>query len=310
MPGRRSPKVFLSYRRVDSELPAGWLRQLLADAFGPENVFMDVDSIRPGDDFAAVIEGAVSTCDVLLALIGRQWSTVLGADGRRRIDAPNDLVRVEIEAALRRDVRVIPVLVGGALPAADELPGELAGLRRRHAVSLDLHRFEADARRLVAAIAASAGFDCPLIVPGAAVAEVELGAPEDAIVAALGPADRVTTDGGTGEVEYTYYDRGLQTYALDGVVGGFFLVGLPEDGFTAFSARTAEGIGAGSPRSDVEAAFGPPDRLERGTDGAALDAARYLSRGIAFCYPTSWSDRLSAPVAAVVVVPPEASRRP
>jgi hypothetical protein len=52
-------------------------------------VFQDVDSIRPGDDFAAEIEAAVEACSVLLAVIGPRWLTVEGDSGRR-LDDPQD----------------------------------------------------------------------------------------------------------------------------------------------------------------------------------------------------------------------------
>jgi hypothetical protein len=113
-------------------------------------VFKDVDSIELGDDFVQVITKAVGSCDVLLALIGNQWVTITDAQGRRRLDDPDDFVRLEIEAALTRDVRIIPILVDGArMPHADELPTGLAGLTRRQALELSPSRFEYDTSRLL-----------------------------------------------------------------------------------------------------------------------------------------------------------------
>lgn len=132
----RSAKIFISYRRADASWPARWLTDKLVDQFGSGVVFQDVDSIRPGDDFAAEIVAAVEACSVLLAVIGPQWLTVEG-DGGRRIDDPQDWVRLEIETALSREIRVIPVLVDEAkMPSACELPPSLQSLAGKQSVVL------------------------------------------------------------------------------------------------------------------------------------------------------------------------------
>jgi hypothetical protein len=124
-----SGRVFISYRRQESSGLAGRLYDRLAARFGNDQVFMDVDTIALGVDFAEVIAQAVSTCQVLLAVIGPRWLTVTDEDGRRRLDDPDDLVRLEIAAALERDIRVIPILVeGAAMPRRQQLPEALAGL--------------------------------------------------------------------------------------------------------------------------------------------------------------------------------------
>jgi hypothetical protein len=82
----------------------------------PTAALRAIDSIAPGGDFIEVITSAVGSCDVLLALIGDRWLTIADEDGRRRLDNPDDFVRLEIEAALTRNVRVIPILVDGAQP--------------------------------------------------------------------------------------------------------------------------------------------------------------------------------------------------
>ena len=92
-----------------------------------------------------MITGAVGSCDVLAALIGTDWLTITDEQGRRRLDDPDDFVRLEIEAALTRSVRVIPILVDGAtMPRADALPDSLAKLVRRQALELSPSRFEID----------------------------------------------------------------------------------------------------------------------------------------------------------------------
>jgi hypothetical protein len=143
-------RIFISYRRDETAYPAGWLFDRLAQHFGATQIFKDVDSIELGDDFVQVISRAVGSCDVLLALIGDQWLTVTDSHGRRRLDDPDDFVRLEIEAALKRNVRIIPILVEGAsMPRADELPAGLTGLVRRQALELSPSRFEYDTSRLL-----------------------------------------------------------------------------------------------------------------------------------------------------------------
>jgi hypothetical protein len=123
-----------------------------------ERVFVDVDTIEPGLDFAEAIAAAVGSCRVLLALIGDRWMDSTDRKGRRKLDDANDLVRLEIQAALERNVRVIPVLVDGvAMPTAEELPPSLVGLARRQAFELGYSRFRDDARRLVGLFGSAAG---------------------------------------------------------------------------------------------------------------------------------------------------------
>jgi ABC-type amino acid transport substrate-binding protein len=146
VPGR----IFISYRREETAYPAGWLFDRLAVHYRGGQVFKDVDSIELGDDFVEVISRAVGSCDVLLALIGNEWLTITDEHGRRRLDDPDDFVRLEIEAALTRKVRVIPILVDGArMPRADELPDSLARLVRRQALELSPNRFDFDTSRLL-----------------------------------------------------------------------------------------------------------------------------------------------------------------
>ena len=142
-------RIFISYRREETAYPAGWLYDRLDEHFGAAQIFKDVDSIQLGDDFVQVIDRAVGSCHVLLALIGAAVADDHRCDGRR-LDDPNDFVRLEIEAALTRDVRIIPILVAGAMmPRADELPVGLAGLVRRQALELSPSRFEYDLSRLL-----------------------------------------------------------------------------------------------------------------------------------------------------------------
>jgi hypothetical protein len=148
-----SCRIFINYRREDTAYPAGWLFDRLTQHFGKGQIFKDIDSIHLGDDFVEAMTTAVGSCDVLLALIGDRWTSVTDKDGGRRIDNPGDYVRMEIEAALKRDTLVIPILVGGAeMPTAGELPPSLAKLVRRNALELSPSRFDADAGRLLAVL--------------------------------------------------------------------------------------------------------------------------------------------------------------
>jgi len=136
MPAVEGGGIFVSYRRQESRDFAGRLSDRLADRFGEGKVFIDVDAMEPGVDWREEIFRAVAACKVLLAVIGPGWLTTADERGRRRLDDPDDIVRLEIEAALARDVRVIPILVEGAvMPGRDDLPESLAGLVHRNALA-------------------------------------------------------------------------------------------------------------------------------------------------------------------------------
>lgn len=138
-------RIFISYRREENGWPARQLYEVLSERFGEERVFKDVDSIEPGDDFVERIQSAVTSCHVLLALIGRNWVAITDANGGRRLDDPGDFVRLEIETALERGVRVIPILIDDAqMPRAADLPPRMARLVRRHAIAINPVTFDTD----------------------------------------------------------------------------------------------------------------------------------------------------------------------
>lgn len=133
--------IFISYRREDSQGEAHHLCDDLKQYFGDDRVFIDVTGIDPGKDFRTAIEGAGSTCDVLITMIGKRWLSVNEA-GKRRLDDPKDFVRLETGAALRRNIPVIPVLVQGAeMPQSERLPDELEDLVFRNAFELRHNRW-------------------------------------------------------------------------------------------------------------------------------------------------------------------------
>ena len=155
-PARSEPvlgRVFISYRRADTAPFAGRLYDHLVESFGVDHVLMDIDTIEPGIDFVGAIEQAVASCEVLLVLIGSLWLNDFSVEGHRRVDDPHDAVRMEIEAALRNQLYVIPVLVGGAkLPPSQELPGEIQSFARGQAVELSVGHFRNDAAGLISVL--------------------------------------------------------------------------------------------------------------------------------------------------------------
>jgi DNA-binding beta-propeller fold protein YncE len=145
------PKIFISYRREDSPYEAISVRDRLAAHFGEENVFFDVDSIRLGDNFRRRLGEKVGECDYLIAVIGRSWLNVCDKAGKRRLDDANDWVRVEIQAALARDIPVIAVLLHHVpMPCRDELPAGLQELADRQAMPIrPLADFRPDVDKLI-----------------------------------------------------------------------------------------------------------------------------------------------------------------
>src|SRR5688572_1923277 len=105
--------IFISYRRSDTQPWAGRLSDSLKAALGRVRIFRDIEDIPPGAHFENVINDKVGTCDALIALIGPQWLISTDRYGTRRLDDPKDFTRLEIATALKRNVRVIPTLVGG-----------------------------------------------------------------------------------------------------------------------------------------------------------------------------------------------------
>ena len=139
---QRFSGIFVSYRRDDASGHAGRLADRLVEHFGRNRIFMDIDTIEPGEDFVTVIENAVGSCDILIAIIGQKW---LSGSGSGQLDNPNNFVRLEIATALRRDIRVIPVLVQRAsMPKTQDLPEDLVKLTRRNAVELSDLRWQND----------------------------------------------------------------------------------------------------------------------------------------------------------------------
>ncbi|MEM6383274.1 MAG: toll/interleukin-1 receptor domain-containing protein [Pseudomonadota bacterium] len=145
--------IFISYRRDDAASEAGRNHDRLVAEFGGDNIFVDVDNIPLGERFADVIAERIAASDVLLAVIGRDWLDASDDNGRRRLDDPEDFVRMELAEALEAKLLVIPILVQGSMtPRADTLPDAIRDLSGRQALRVDHETFHADLSRLVAQI--------------------------------------------------------------------------------------------------------------------------------------------------------------
>ncbi len=146
-------KIFISYRRNDSVGYSGRLADRLSLEFGENQIFRDYDDIQPGQNFVESLQKGLSTADLLLVLIADSWLSSENPSGQRRLEDENDFVRLEIEAALQRNIHIIPVLINGAaMPNAQELPASLSALALRQAVPLSDSRWEQDVTNLIANI--------------------------------------------------------------------------------------------------------------------------------------------------------------
>jgi hypothetical protein len=146
--------VFISYRREETAGEARALFNDLVARIGKDFVFMDVDNIALGRDFREVLRENLAFCDLMLVLIGKGWVDAKDRSGRRRLDDPGDFVRVEIGAALKRNIPLTPVLLQGAhMPASEQLPEDLKGLSFRNGFELSHNRWESDVQEMVKRLA-------------------------------------------------------------------------------------------------------------------------------------------------------------
>jgi hypothetical protein len=151
-------KVFISYRRDDSAGQAGRIQDRLEREFGRDLLFMDVDAIPLGMNFVKVLHEEVAKCGVLLAVIGPNWLDLRDEDGNRRLDDPDDFVRLEIAAALQRDIPVIPILLDGArVPKAAQLPKDLEELALRNGLDVRHASFQNDMDKLIRGLKGQSG---------------------------------------------------------------------------------------------------------------------------------------------------------
>lgn len=144
-------RLFISYRRADSRSFTERIADVLAGEFDPKNIFQDVDDIPAGEDFRGVLREAVRSCDVVLVVIGRDWLTVKNEAGLRRLDDPDDFVRIEVESALTQNKLVVPLLVDNATPLdVSLLPASMRELAYRNAAPIRYNPdFSGDMGRLI-----------------------------------------------------------------------------------------------------------------------------------------------------------------
>ncbi len=158
---KKERTIFLSYRREDSRAITGRISDRLTNHFGKRSIFRDVDSIPIGADYRVNIQDTIAKSDIVIAVIGPKWIDSRDKDNRRRLDSPEDFVRVEIEAALEKEIPVIPVLVEAAeMPKQEELPESLAPLAFRNALFIPLEPFfHAGMDKLIEEIEGAGGAD-------------------------------------------------------------------------------------------------------------------------------------------------------
>jgi hypothetical protein len=145
--------IFINYRKDDSSWNALALYNELQKYFTKDQIFKDFNTILPGDDFVVSIDNALRKCDVLIVVIGKSWLDMKDVTGRRRLDDPDDFVRLEVATALSRNIQVIPVLFDDVpMPRSEQLPQNMSLLYRRQFVEIDSKRFEDDVRKLAEAI--------------------------------------------------------------------------------------------------------------------------------------------------------------
>jgi TIR domain len=188
--------VFISYRRDDTSGQSDHLAADLTRELGRSEVFIDIDAIAPGVDFAEHIDSSLKTCDVVLVMIGKNWLSIKDAQGRRRIELEDDFVRMEVAKALARtDVRVVPVLVEGAqMPSAAELPPDLARLARINALLLSSTRWRYDVDQIVGLVTAGSVRGAVRRIPPV----IKFGVPAAALAAAIAVVVALVTGGGDG----------------------------------------------------------------------------------------------------------------
>lgn len=159
--------IFISYRRQDSAGHTGRLLDWLVPRFREEMIFRDLESIAPGKDFVKAIEEAIASCNVLLAVIGREWLSCVDNQGGKRLQNPSDLVRAEIRNGLARSIPLIPILVQAApMPSASDLPDDLKGLATLNAFELSDRRWQTDCSVLGDQISSLLHNDQPQSLPG------------------------------------------------------------------------------------------------------------------------------------------------
>lgn len=248
------PTIFISYRRDDSAGYAGRIHERLASLFGTQSVFIDLDDIPPGVNFVRTIEDQVAACNVMLVLIGRRWLDSRDASGRRRIDDPQDFVRLEVAKGLAQNARVIPVLINNSsMPGERDLPDDLRKLASLQAIALSDERWEYDTGQLVRVVSGGSSAEkrnYHRFVRIAAAAGVLLGAATALILWLTPPPD--VSGRWAADVQYDFGGRYTEVFVFridEGTLGGTasflgvargILDGTIEGSHVSFITRTEE----------------------------------------------------------------------
>jgi formylglycine-generating enzyme required for sulfatase activity len=145
-------RIFINYRRDETQEDARAIHDILR--YRTEELFMDIELMRPGWDFKEILAEVLPSSDVMLVLIGPQWLEIKGDSGERRLDDPEDWVRMEIVMAMEHKIPLILVLIkGAAMPKSKYLPDELKSLSdlQAHTVT-EGDGFRTDVNSLIAEI--------------------------------------------------------------------------------------------------------------------------------------------------------------
>jgi len=226
-------KIFISYRRSDSQPWTGRLADDLREYFGSERIYRDLDSSRSAQDYVRQIEEGLTASRVVIAVLGPQWLDSRYQDGRRRLDDPEDLVRLELERSLASGIAVVPVVVGNAtVPRLSDLPASLGTLSRLQAQRLSDEDWAYDFGRLLETLEShgvvpsadateSAGFDVEQAISSVRRYERTLQASRrrayDALVGALELLryPRVDEDPQSAHVKFTVWSRIITAKVID-----------------------------------------------------------------------------------------------
>jgi pterin-4a-carbinolamine dehydratase len=174
-----SPSVFINYRRSDSSQAVLALYFQLRLRFGSSRIYMDVNGVNPGEEWPERIRRALDKATIVLAVIGPQWLTTSDEYGRRRIDAEEDWVRLELKIAVEKQKLIIPLLVGGVekmLPK-DALPSSISKIAERQAFELRDHQWDTDIGSLAQLFIDQYGFvevDSKVVLPDPVVKDKPL----------------------------------------------------------------------------------------------------------------------------------------
>jgi hypothetical protein len=169
-------KIFISYRRVDTGQAVRSLSAILKQAFGPEAVFVDTETVRAGSQWPEQIDQALQASDILLVTLGPKWLRIADEYGRRRLDHDDDWVQNEIASAIKRNINIFPLLIGGAKrPVVAGLPPRLARFANYPSFDLRDEQWEHDVAALIdrladigcRRVAASIRYPKPLTFPKA-----------------------------------------------------------------------------------------------------------------------------------------------